>query len=101
MAEGLPILIGDQNIAHMKKAHPEDYAQYGHKIEEILSSPTYVAKHPRKSSIEYVKVYEVENDYVLVAVWASGRGVLFARTLFVMSNKKIKKYFSKNAFKRY
>lgn len=98
--EDSPIFIGPQNIQHMQNSHPDDYAKYGDKICEIISSPTYVAKHPRKESIEYIKVYEQDNDHVLVAVRASGRGVLFARTLFVMSDEKVEKYKLKNAFKQ-
>jgi len=95
------ILIGDQNIEHMKKEHPEDFEKYGDKIAEIISSPTYICKHPKKLSIEFVKVYEVDNEYVLVAVRATGKGKLFTRTLFVMADEKIDKYRAKNAFKEY
>lgn len=97
-----PIFIGAKNIEHIKTKHPDDFKMYGDKIEEILSSPDFIAKHPKKDSIEYIKKFKVTNtDYVLVAVRTSGSGTLFARTLFVMSPEKIAKYQKCNALKSY
>lgn len=97
-----PIFCGESNRNHMKETHPEDYELYGDKIKEILESPDYIAKHPKKDSIEYIKVFKKEDDdYVLVAVRATGKGILFARTLFVMDKEKVKKYRNKNALKPY
>lgn len=104
LTEGQPILCGESNIEHMKQQHPEDFELYGDKIEDIINKPDFIAKHPKKrnSSIEYIKIFEKENnDYVLVAVRATGRGTLFARTLFVMDNEKVDKYRRKDAFKDY
>lgn len=100
--ENSKIFCGPNNINHMKVKHPDDFKKYGDKIEEIISSPTYIAKHPINSSIEYIKVFvDDNNNHVLVAVRASGNGTLFARTLFVMSDEKIQKYREKNAFNSY
>lgn len=98
-----PIFVGEQNIQHMKDEHPEDFEKYGGKIAEILNNPDYVAKHPRKPSIEYIKVYydEEKDERVLVAVRATTRGIHFARTLFVMSDEKVEKYDKKGAFHEY
>ena len=93
MNEGSIILCGNSNKDHMKAEHPDDFEKYGDKIPEIIAEPTYICKHPKKDSIEYVKVFVTENnDHVLVAVRASGSGTLFARTLFVMDKEKVKKY---------
>lgn len=100
LKEGQPIYIGESNLRHMKSEHPEDFKLYGDKIEEIIKNPDYIAKHPNKknSAIEYIKVYKnKDNDYVLVAVRATGVGTLFARTLFVMDSEKVDKYKKKNA----
>lgn len=98
-----PIFIGEQNIQHIIDEHPEDFEKYGSKISEILNNPDFVAKHPRKDSIEYIKVYhdEEKGDHVLVAVRATTRGINFARTLFVMSDEKVEKYREKGAFIEY
>ena len=96
---GTPILIGDKNIEHMISEHPDHYVKYGEKIADIISSPTYLAKHPSKDSIEYIKVFKDEDgEHVLVAVRATGSGVLFARTLFIMTDEKIDKYRKNGAF---
>lgn len=96
-----PILLGETNLEHMKSEHPEDFEKYGSKLGEILQDPDYVAKHPRKDSIEYIKKYydEDKGDYVLVAVRASKTGIYYARTLFVMGDEKVRKYNEKNALK--
>lgn len=98
-----PILLGEQNIQHMKEKHPEDFEKYGDKIREILNNPDYIAKHPRKPSIEYIKIfYDDDKDRrVLVAVRATTKGIHFARTLFEMSDDKVKKYEEKGAFYKY
>lgn len=97
-----PIFIGVKNIEHIKTKHPKDFEMYGDKIEQIISSPDFIAKHPKKDSIEYIKKFKVTNtDYVLVAVRTSGSGTLFARTLFVMSQDKVAKYEKCNALKPY
>lgn len=96
-----PIFVGETNIEHMKSEHPEDFEKYGGKLAEILENPDYVAKHPKKDSIEYIKVFydEEKDDHVLVAVRASKTGIYYARTLFVMGTEKVEKYTNKGALK--
>jgi hypothetical protein len=102
LVAGAAIICGESNKAHMKSEHPDAFLKYGDKISEIIENPTYICKHPKKDSIEYVKRFVDEDDnYVLVAVRASGSGTLFARTLFVMDDEKVEKYYKKNAFKKY
>jgi len=78
----------------MKKQHPNDYNRYFSFIEDIISNPDYVAKHPEKDSIEFIKLYSP--DHVLVAVRVSSSGNMYARTLFVMNPNKVEKYIRKN-----
>lgn len=98
---GTPIIIGQQNIEHMENEHPDDYKRYGAMIEEIIANPTYISKNPRQQSIEYIKVFEIDGNHVLLAVRVSGKGVYFARTLFVMSDEKVSKYRDKKALLPY
>jgi hypothetical protein len=99
---GQPILCGETNRAHMKKDHPEDFEIYGDKIEEIIRDADFIAKHPQKDSIEYIKIYKDHNDdHVLVAVRASGSGTLFARTVFIMDDEKVDRYTLCGALKPY
>lgn len=102
LTAGQPILCGESNRAHMKSEHPEDFELYGDKIEEIIRDADFIAKHPRKDSIEYIKIYKDHNDdHVLVAVRATASGNLFARTVFVMDTEKVDKYTLCGALKPY
>ena len=93
--EELPIILGETNIEHMKREHPGDFDKYGKDIENIINNPTYVAQNPKDESVEYIKEYKVGNEFVLVAVRITNKGTMFARTLFVMTEHKKKKYLSK------
>ena len=69
--ENTPIFIGEANIEHIKTNHLEDYKKYGNQIENIIKNPTYVARDKRKSSIEFIKEYILNNEMVLVVVKVS------------------------------
>ncbi len=99
--EELPIFLGESNIIHMKRQHPKDYKKYGNKIVDIVNNPTYIARNPKQDSVEYIKEYKIENDFVLVAVRVTNNGVMFARTLFIMTDKKKHQYLSKGYAKKY
>lgn len=99
--EGLPIILGDSNIEHMKRQHLEDYEKYGKDIESIIKEPTYIAKNPNQGSIEYIKEYKIDNDFVLVAVRISNKGTMFAKTLFTMTEKKKNTYLKNGYAKKY
>lgn len=98
-----PIFVGETNLQHMRDEHPEDFLKYGDKLKEILQTPDYVAKHPQKDSIEFIKRYYDEDieEHVLVAVRATKSHIHFARTLFVMADDKVTKYNKKDALKPY
>ena len=97
----LPIILGDTNIEHMKRQHKEDYEKYGKEISNIINNPTYVAKNPNQNSIEYIKEYRINNDFVLVAVRISNKGTMFAKTLFTMTERKIDIYLKNGYAKKY
>ena len=97
----LPIFIGDANIKHMQEEHPKDFEKYGNKILDIINAPTYLARNERKKSIEFIKKYNINDDYVLVAVRVSTNNIHFARTMYVMADEKVKKYFEHNYFYKF
>lgn len=99
--EEMPIILGDANIEHMKRQHREDYEKYGKQISNIIANPTYVAKNPNQDSVEYIKEYKIDNEFVLVAVRISNKGKFFARTLFVMTERKKEIYLKKGYAKKY
>ena len=96
-----PIIIGESNLAHMQKEHPKDFEKYGNNIEDIINNPTYVALNPNQNSIEYIKEYKIDDEFVLVAVRVTNNGTMFARTLFVMTERKKEKYLSKGYARKY
>lgn len=99
--EELPIILGDANIEHMRRQHLEDYNKYGKDIENIIDKPTYVAKNPNQGSIEYIKEYKIDNQFVLVAVRISNKGTFFAKTLFTMTERKKNIYLKNGYAKKY
>ena len=96
-----PIFIGEANLMHMAEEHPEDFEKYGANIEDIINNPTYLARNEKKKSIEFIKEYKVDNEYVLVAVRVSNNNVHFARTMYIMAEEKVQKYFKHNYFYKF
>ena len=98
--EGTPIYIGESNIRHMKQKHPDDYSKYGDRIPDILSSPDYVGMNPSDGSIEYVKEFLIEGEYVKVAVRIAGTGKYYARSLYVLNPNRVRNFIAKGTLKR-
>lgn len=99
--EELPIVLGNSNIEHMKRQHLADYEKYGKDIEDIVNNPTYIARNPKQGSIEYIKEYKINNEFVLVAVRISNKGTMFAKTLFTMTERKKNIYLKNGYAKKY
>lgn len=95
-----PIYLGDSNIAHMIQRHPEDYSQYGQFIPQILANPDYVGQNPGDGSIEYVKDFCVDNQFVKVAVRLSQSGNLFVRSLYVLNTNRVHNFIRRGTLKR-
>lgn len=89
---GTLIHLGDSNIRHMKSSHPQDFQKYGASINDILAYPDYVARNPKDNSIEYVKEYQVEGEYVKVAVRVSMNGTFYARSLYVLNSGRVRRF---------
>ena len=89
------IYIGASNIEHMKNEHPDDFKKYGSEISDILSHPDYIRKHKKNGSIEYVKEYKLENDYVKIAVRVSSGNRFYARSLYVLNRRRVQDFIKK------
>ena len=89
LVSGTPILLGKSNIEHMKRSHPEDFVKYFVNIKEILCSPDYVNLNPLNKSVKYIKQID---EHVVVGIRISGKGQIFARTLFVFPPWKFEQY---------
>jgi len=81
-----PIYIGELNVEHMRRSHPNDYKKYGRKIGRILAEPDYIGLNDKDESIEYVKSF---GQFVKVAVRVSNNGLLYARSLYRVSDKQV------------
>lgn len=97
---GTPIYLGSSNIAHMQEKHPEDYEKYGADLPSILAAPDYVGQNPKDGSIEYVKDYVVNGEYVKVAVRISVSGRYFARSMYVLNPNRVQNFIRKGTLKR-
>ena len=91
------IYLGESNIVHMQKAHPKDYEKYKDELSNILAFPDYVGINKKDLSIEYVKEFVIDNEFVKVAVRVSGNEKLFARSMYVLNNKRVQNFIEKKA----
>lgn len=94
-----PILLGQSNIEHMKKLHSYDYDIYSDELINILDNPDYVGLM-KDGSIEYVKEFKTDNDFVKVSVRIALSGNYFARTLYTLNNKRVQEYIAKGTLKK-
>ena len=99
IAPGTPIYLGQSNITHMKNQHLKDYLKYGAYITDILYNPDYVAINKKDDSIEYVKLFLTNNEYVKVAVRVSTNGVYYARSLYVLNAKRVQNFITAGTLK--
>ena len=96
---GTSVYIGQSNIEHMLSRHPEDYVKYGIYIRDIINTPDYVGINPGDGSIEYIKDFPLDNDYVKVAVRVSQSGKYFTRSLFIRNRVKVEKFIANGKLK--
>lgn len=95
-----PIYLGNSNIQHMIRRHPADYAKYGQFIPQILAQPDYVGENPADGSIEYVKDFQINGEFVKVAVRLSSNGTLYARSLYVLNPNRVNNFIQKGTLKK-
>ena len=94
------IYLGASNLQHMKTSHPEDFAKYGTDMITILAYPDYVGQNPSDGSIEFVKEYKVDNEYVKVAVRLSASDRFYARSLYILNNNRVNNFIAKGTLKK-
>ena len=100
LAEDRKIYLGRTNLIHMQSDHQEAFDRYGTEIPNILSNPDYV-RLSTNDSIEYVKEFVVNDEYVKVAVRLSGGDRYYARTLYVLSKRRAEHFIQKGELKLY
>ena len=100
LQQNQPIYLGASNIAHMKATHPADYQKYAKYISQIISKPDYVRLNTKDGSIEYVKDFKINGEYVKVAVRASGSGALYARSVYALTPQRVKNFIKNGSLKK-
>lgn len=98
--QGEHIFLGQTNIDHMKDKHPDDYEKYGKDIPFILENPDYIGINGKDDSIEYVKEYKIDDEYVKVAVRVSAKDNYFVRTLYVLNKTRVENFIKKGTLKK-
>lgn len=98
--EGTNILIGETNLEHMKKSHPTDYRKYGKDISLILNEPDFVGINKKDASIEFVKEYKIDSEYVKVAVRVSAGNQYYARSIYVLNPNRVQNFIAKGTLVR-
>lgn len=100
MKPNTPVFIGDSNIEHIKSRHPYEYDKYYSDIGSIINSPDYVGINPKDASILFVRLYEVNGEYIRVAVKVTSSGKCYAKTLHSLSTYNAERYLEKGTLKR-
>ena len=97
------IKIGYDRISHCDK-HKNDFKSeqsYNKSMEllpEIINNPNYVGYNPNNNSIEYIKRID---ELTLVAVRFKDKGDLFLRSVYPISEGKLKNGIELNRYKKY
>lgn len=90
-----PIWIGESNVEHIKNRHPYEYDKYFGYIEEILEEPDYVGIDPKEKSVAFVKEYQVDSEFIRVAVRVTANNKCYAKTLHLLSTCNAERYIEK------
>lgn len=98
---GTPIYTGKSNIVHMQRNHAQDYRAYRQYIPEIIKAPDYVGINPKDDSIEYVKIFETDGNFVKIAVRVSDMDRFYARTIYARELDKLEKFVESGNLIRY
>lgn len=100
IAAGTPIFIGERNTEHIKNRHPYEYDKYYNRIPEIVSNPDYIGLSPKDYSIQFVKEFFVNSEYIRVAVRINQHNRCFVKTLHLLSTCNAERYLEKGTLKR-
>ena len=88
-----PIYISDNNIQHIRENHSDAYIKYFDSLSDIISDPDYIGIAGVKSkSVEYIKSFNIDGEYVNVAVRATKNGVYYIRSMFIIEDGRINDY---------
>ena len=93
------IFLGESNVVHMKRKHLDAYTKYGKYLSDIICNPDYVGENKSDNSIEYVKEFFEDSEYVKVAVRVSQQNIYFARSIYVLNKNRVHTFINKGTLK--
>ena len=100
--DNTPIYISKGNITHIRENHADAYMQYYNDLTDIILNPDYVGiAGVEAPSIEYIKQYKINNEYVNIAVRASKAGTYYVKSMFIIEEGRIIDYLRKGKLKHY
>jgi hypothetical protein len=97
LSESVPIYIGASNIAHMAREHNYEYNRFYNRIPYIISTADYVRLKQDDNSIEYIKSF---GKYIKLSVRIAGDGKYYARSLYRVHDRIIKRLISNGELKK-
>ena len=95
-----PVYIGANNIKHIKNRHPYEFDKYYQDISRIINNPDYVGLNPKDNSILMVKLFQIDNEYIRVAVKVTSKNICYAKTLHLLSSCNAERYLEKGTLKK-
>ena len=95
-----PVYIGASNIEHIKNRHPYEFDKYYQDISLIINNPDYVGLNPKDNSILMVKLFQIDNEYIRVAVKVTSKNMCYAKTLHLLSSCNAERYLEKGTLKK-
>lgn len=95
-----PVYIGASNIEHIKNRHPYEFDKYYQDISRIINNPDYVGLNPKDNSILMVKLFQIDNEYIRVAVKVTSKNICYAKTLHLLSSCNAERYLEKGTLIR-
>ncbi len=96
---GTPILIGDSNENHIKSRHPYEYEQYFNRLSDIIANPDYIGLSPKNNSVQFVKEFIINSEYIRVAVKVTTSKTSFVKTMHLLSTYNAERYIQKGTLK--
>lgn len=97
---GTPIYIGESNINHIIAKHSYEYEIYFNHLSDIITYPDYVGISPKDNSIQFVKEFAINKEFIRVAAKASTNNNHYIRTLHLLSTNNVERYLQKGTLKK-
>ena len=93
-------LLDNKIIVHIKQKHRQAYLKYFNSLQDIIENPDYVGINKKDYSIELVKEFYIDKEFVKVAIRLSKSNIYFARTMYILNDKRVQNFINKGFMKK-